>query len=846
MAEKDGKPDVSIVPGQVYIEVEYDYEYEAKDRKISINQGERYILLKKTNNDWWQVKKEDSSKPFYLPAQYVKELPRKALMPPVKHVPSSVKVKSASLNADAKLPQVSENLSKPSDYSSSFKSSLGQLQVQTSAQNQTTNLSINQTQNQDQASVQGMVHLHSGVQCNAKVSNQSQEPGESESQCLRITNLNRIPGQPQDLETMDVEKIKNLLQEHSCEWAAESSERHHQDSESGDEHSSSSTEQLQTVSPARPESPVYANLQDLKISQANLPPIPTSPPMQIHGEWEVHKDATGRTYYYHKGTQERSWKPPRWTRDSVNKEHDSQGDSVNHGWMKHIDEQGRTYYYRADGSKSEWELPQYNITAKQQEVVSKSRSLDRKPAEPLVLTNWRHSTYGVGQLDLEKFTSKKHKRNSSEHLCAPSSYLYSQHSDQEPATSPKLIHDNNNEPPSSPKYPQPSTTVSEKYGLLYVTKITENGKKVRKNWTSSWTVLQGSSLLFAKNQGSGSGWKFGSTQSKPEFTVDLKGAAIEWASKDKSSKKNVIELRTRQGTELLIQLDNDNLINEWYKALEVTIGSQTVESDEAAEDDTPESPGIEKHDKDKNNKDLKKSRPVKSSGSIDNADQKKTKTKLKKFLTRRPTLQAVRDKGYIKDQVFGCNLSSLCQRESTTVPKFVMMCIDHVEKEGLDIDGLYRVSGNLAVIQKLRFAVNHDEKLDLSDSKWEDINVITGALKMFFRELPEPVFTYHLFNDFVNAIKTPDYKHRIQGIKELIRQLPKPNHDTVQILFEHLVKVIACGERNRMTTQSVAIVFGPTLLRPEKEMGNIAVHMVYQNQIVELILTEYDTIFGRS
>lgn len=58
-------------------------------------------------------------------------------------------------------------------------------------------------------------------------------------------------------------------------------------------------------------------------------------------------------------------------------------------------------------------------------------------------------------------------------------------------------------------------------------------------------------------------------------------------------------------------------------------------------------------------------------------------------------------------------------------------------------------------------------------------------------------------------------------------------------------RVIDHGEANRMTTQSVAIVFGPTLLRPETETGNIAVHMVYQNQIVELILLEYESIFGR-
>lgn len=45
-----------------------------------------------------------------------------------------------------------------------------------------------------------------------------------------------------------------------------------------------------------------------------------------------------------------------------------------------------------------------------------------------------------------------------------------------------------------------------------------------------------------------------------------------------------------------------------------------------------------------------------------------------------------------------------------------------------------------------------DEKVNLSDGKWEDIHVTTGALKMFFRELPEPLFTYSLFHDFVSAI----------------------------------------------------------------------------------------------
>ncbi|KAM5285859.1 rho GTPase-activating protein 12 isoform 3-T3 [Hipposideros larvatus] len=792
MADRSGK----IVPGQVYIEVEYDYEYEAKDRKIVIKQGERYILVRKTNDDWWQVKPDENSKAFYVPAQYVKEVTRKALMPPVKQ---AVGLPNNSMKMIQSLPlqRSAENVNKLPELSSFGKPSLsvqGTGLIRDANQNfgpnynpsQTHNLSLDPTHN------------------NGKLNSDSHSPKVSGQNRTRL--FGHFPGP----EFLDIEKT-SFSQEQSCDSAGEGSERIHQDSESGDELSSSSTEQIRATTPpnqGRPDSPVYANLQELKISQSALPPLPGSPAVQINGEWETHKDSSGRYYYYNRGTQERTWKPPRWTRDT----NTSKGDCQSPGdqeWLKHVDDQGRQYYYSADGSRSEWELPKYNASSQQQREIIKSRSLDRRLQEPIVLTKWRHSTIVLDTNDKESPPASK--------PCFPE----------------------NETSPSASKH---QDTGQEKFGLLNVTKITENGKKVRKNWLSSWAVLQGSSLLFTKTQGSSTSW-FGSNQSKPEFTVDLKGASIEMASKDKSSKKNVFELKTRQGTELLIQSDNDTVINDWFKVLSTAINNQTVETDEAIEEEIPDSPGIEKQDKEKDHKDTKKLRSTKVS-SIDSSEQKKTKKNLKKFLTRRPTLQAVREKGYIKDQVFGANLANLCQRENGTVPKFVKLCIEHVEEYGLDVDGIYRVSGNLAVIQKLRFAVNHDEKLDLNDSKWEDIHVITGALKMFFRELPEPLFTFNHFNDFVNAIKQ-EPRQRVAAVKDLIKQLPKPNQDTMQILFRHLKRVIENGEKNRMTYQSIAIVFGPTLLKPEKETGNIAVHTVYQNQIVELILLEINSIFGR-
>uniref|UniRef100_A0AAY5EMT0 Rho GTPase activating protein 12a n=1 Tax=Electrophorus electricus TaxID=8005 RepID=A0AAY5EMT0_ELEEL len=652
-----------LAPGQRYIEVDYDYDYKFKDRMISIKQGECYLLVKKTNTDWWQVRRDEGSKAFYVPAQYVREV-RRALMPPPKpllHASGAVGTRGGSKKNHPTvldLKQSDESLNKRTPAPSSS----GGQQVAL------------QPPRDDRGSPKSPRRptMHGSLP-----RNRAESP-------LGIRVLLDLDEELQDKSTAPRE-----------------------DSESGEELSSSSTEQLQ----GRPDSPVHTSLQQLKLSPSGLPPLPSGPALSTNGDWETHRDTSGRHFYYNVSTQERTWKPPR-ARDSRK-------------WGS-----GETH---------------------------KTCSLDRKHPAP-IMNKWRHSAYLL-------------EANEIVPVCQPLTGLC-------------LTH--------------------------------------RKNWTASWAVLQSSFLIFAKSQATASSW-FGH-QSKPEFSVDLRGGSVERACKDKTSKKNVLEVKTRQGTELLIQLDTESAINDWLKALTDAINTHAWESDEAIEEDMPESPGADKPDKDQ---------------------QKKTKTKLKKFLTRRPTLQAVRDKGYIKDQVFGCNLNSLCQREKTTVPRFVKMCVDHVENHGLNLDGLYRVSGNLAVIQKLRFAVNHDEKINLADSKWEDVHVTTGALKMFFRELPEPLFSFALFNDFVSAIKISDYKQKVQAIKELVKQLPRPHHDTMQTLFKHLRKVIDHSEENRMTTQSVAIVFGPTLLRPEIETLNMAVHMVYQNQIVELILLEYEAVFGR-
>uniref|UniRef100_A0A8C5MFB4 Rho GTPase activating protein 15 n=1 Tax=Leptobrachium leishanense TaxID=445787 RepID=A0A8C5MFB4_9ANUR len=271
------------------------------------------------------------------------------------------------------------------------------------------------------------------------------------------------------------------------------------------------------------------------------------------------------------------------------------------------------------------------------------------------------------------------------------------------------------------------------------------------------------------------------------------------------------QITTPSGNEFLLQSDEDFAVLEWFRAIKNAIDSLGVEQQIS-----------------------KLSLNIRKSASSEllhlRSEAKEQKSEQRKSAK----------------QVFGCRLEALCKRENTTVPNFVKLCIEAVEKRGLDADGIYRVSGNLATIQKLRFVVNQEEKLNLDDSQWEDIHVVTGALKMFFRELPEPLFPYCFFEQFVEAIKIQDNDQRVKDIRILVKKLSPSNRDTMRALFEHLKRIVENASVNLMSTQSLGIVFGPTLLATQNDTENMAVWMVYQSQIVELMVMESERIFHKN
>uniref|UniRef100_A0A8C4MQH0 BCR activator of RhoGEF and GTPase n=1 Tax=Equus asinus asinus TaxID=83772 RepID=A0A8C4MQH0_EQUAS len=102
--------------------------------------------------------------------------------------------------------------------------------------------------------------------------------------------------------------------------------------------------------------------------------------------------------------------------------------------------------------------------------------------------------------------------------------------------------------------------------------------------------------------------------------------------------------------------------------------------------------------------------------------------------------------------VFGVKIAVVTKRERSKVPYIVRQCVEEIERRGMEEVGIYRVSGVATDIQALKAAFDVNNK-DVSVMMSEmDVNAIAGTLKLYFRELPEPLFTDEFYPNFAEGI----------------------------------------------------------------------------------------------
>ncbi|KAL3252837.1 hypothetical protein MRX96_054748 [Rhipicephalus microplus] len=228
-----------------------------------------------------------------------------------------------------------------------------------------------------------------------------------------------------------------------------------------------------------------------------------------------------------------------------------------------------------------------------------------------------------------------------------------------------------------------------------------------------------------------------------------------------------------------------------------------------------------------------------------------------------------------KMTTFGVELGG---QPADEVPYIVRRCIAEMDARGYGVRGLYRVSGVKSKVERLCQCFENGATLvDLSDSP---PHVVANVLKLYLRQLPEPLLTYRLYPHFIALAKehpggtsVPHHHHHpeedeedlgeddkdegdhhhddeeeeavVAALRSLVAQLPPLHARTLAALLRHLARVAAHSHLNQMPAGNLAIVFGPTLLRTSEGSASLSslVDTVHQTRVIELLIMYVDRIF---
>lgn len=190
--------------------------------------------------------------------------------------------------------------------------------------------------------------------------------------------------------------------------------------------------------------------------------------------------------------------------------------------------------------------------------------------------------------------------------------------------------------------------------------------------------------------------------------------------------------------------------------------------------------------------------------------------------------------------VFGQPLDLIIARQGAVVPTIVQYSVDWLAEKGLQEAGIFRISVAASELAQLKIWCNTTDNPDFSTIT--DPHLVASILKTYFRELPEPVMTYALYQRLVDTNNMADLSERVHAISSSIDLLPDANYQTIRLLFWLLNCIIIYSDKNMMTAGNLATCWAPNLMAPET-INPSNFDPFEPRAVIEFMIQHYNEIF---
>jgi len=190
-------------------------------------------------------------------------------------------------------------------------------------------------------------------------------------------------------------------------------------------------------------------------------------------------------------------------------------------------------------------------------------------------------------------------------------------------------------------------------------------------------------------------------------------------------------------------------------------------------------------------------------------------------------------------RVFGVSLKSLLEMEKKEIPSVVVRCLEYIRAEGMYTEGIFRIPGDTVTISELKTAYDTERASDIHFDNYS-VHDIGGLVKLFFRELPNPLFPFNFFPVLMNlfAETEPAGQEQLffESLAKVIATLPNENRNLLHYLLTFLSDLASCSDENKMTSRNLAVVFAPNLIRPKEDTIETALLSPQISKIMQIII----------